>query len=161
MNKKNKKYIIAGAIILALFVASLAYSNYYKNQPGELDKFVQCVGEKGAKFYGAFWCPHCQAQKALFGKSKDLLPYVECSNAGGNGQTEICATEKIESYPTWEFKTATGTEKITGERTLSDLVAKTGCSLPEGYKEDAKSEHKDEKPSVQIENVEISTSSVK
>ena len=37
----------------------------------------------GAKMYGAFWCSHCQEQKAEFGAAaqKDL-PYVECYPQG-------------------------------------------------------------------------------
>ena len=35
-------------------------------KPGELDQFALCLGDKGAVFYGAFWCPHCQNQKKMF-----------------------------------------------------------------------------------------------
>jgi thiol-disulfide isomerase/thioredoxin len=107
---------------------------YNKSQPGKLDTFAQCLGEKGAKFYGAFWCPHCQSQKALFGNSKDLLPYTECSTPDGNGQTQVCKDKGITSYPTWGFPmsstTSTSTEEfLTGEQTLQKLADKTGCSL--------------------------------
>ena len=40
------------------------------------DGVAQCLTEKGVKFYGAFWCPHCQNQKKMFGRSARLLPYV-------------------------------------------------------------------------------------
>jgi len=40
---------------------------------GKLDIFAQCLKEKGSIFYGAFWCPHCQNQKTMFGKSQKLL----------------------------------------------------------------------------------------
>ena len=71
--------------------------------PGKYDSFATCLKDKGAVFYGAFWCPHCNNEKALFGSSKDLVPYVECSTPDGKGQTQICADEKVESYPTWMF----------------------------------------------------------
>ena len=29
--------------------------------------------------YGAYWCPHCQAQKKVFGESFQYVPYVECT----------------------------------------------------------------------------------
>ncbi len=99
--------------------------------PGKYDTFAQCLKDKGAVFYGAFWCPHCQAQKKLFGTSAKLLPYVECSTPDASGQLQTCIDKKIESYPTWEL--ADGT-KIPDENsagvTLETLAAKTGCVLP-------------------------------
>ena len=68
-----------------------------------LDEFAQCIEQSGAKFYGAFWCPHCHNQKELFGDSVDYLPYVECSEADGQNQTPICNQVGIESYPSWTF----------------------------------------------------------
>jgi thiol-disulfide isomerase/thioredoxin len=83
--------------------------------------------DKGAIFYGSFWCPHCQAQKKLFGDSVKLLPYVECSTPDGNAQTQICIDKKITGYPTWKF--ADGSE-LTGEIPLATLADKTACTLP-------------------------------
>jgi len=134
MRKNNTSYkniFIAFGVIV---VAAIGYSIYDKQQPGQLDTFAQCVTDSGAKFYGAFWCPHCQAQKALFGKSKDLLPYIECSTPDGNGQNAVCKDKAITSYPTWSFAstTSTTTDMLTGEQTLSTIAEKTGCTLPEG-----------------------------
>ncbi len=95
--------------------------------PGKYDTFAQCLKDKGATFYGAFWCPHCQAQKKLFGSSVKLLPYVECSTPDAAAQTQICIDKKITGYPTWEF--ADGT-RLNGEVALKDLAAKTECELP-------------------------------
>ena len=92
-----------------------------------MDEFAQCLGSKGAVFYGAFWCPHCQNQKKLFGNSESLLPYVECSLPDRSGQTSICQEKKIDGYPTWIF--ADGV-RISSEITLNILVQKTGCQLP-------------------------------
>lgn len=139
MNKKNplKNILIVFGLVI---VVSLGYWAFDKNQPGDLDTFVQCLEQKGAKFYGAFWCPHCQSQKALFGKSKDLLPYVECSTPDSKGQTQICIDKKIMSYPTWsvQVSTTTGTttsmieEFLPGEKTLQELSEKTGCEISTG-----------------------------
>jgi len=74
--KKNKQGKIILYVLGVVVIAALGYWYYDKQQPGQYDTFAQCLGEKGAKFYGAFWCPHCQAQKAIFGKSKEFLPYV-------------------------------------------------------------------------------------
>lgn len=97
------------------------------NGPGKYDEFATCLKDKGAIFYGAFWCPHCQAEKKLFGSSAKLLPYVECSTADANGQTQICIDKGIKSYPTWIF--ADGSQ-LTGEIPLEQLAEKTSCVLP-------------------------------
>lgn len=91
-----------------------------------LDTFAQCLTDAGAKFYGAYWCPHCQAQKKLFQNSK-MLPYVECSTPDGKAQTPICIDAKITGYPTWDL--ADGT-RLDGEQTLETLSEKTSCALP-------------------------------
>lgn len=96
--------------------------------PGKYDTFAQCLKDKGAIFYGAYWCPHCQAQKKLFGTSVKLLPYVECSTANGQGQTQICIDKNVKSYPTWEF--ADGS-RLDGEIPLAQLAEKTSCVLPQ------------------------------
>ncbi len=86
---------------------------------------AQCLKDQGVVFYGAFWCPHCKAQKALFGDAVSALPYVECSTPDGNGQTDICKEKKIESYPTWVFKDGL---RLSGEQQLADLAAKANCT---------------------------------
>jgi len=91
-----------------------------------IDDFAQCLADAGAKFYGAFWCPHCQEQKALFKKS-EKLPYVECSLPDGQGQTQECADEGITGYPTWKF--ADGTE-LGGVQQFAKLAEKTNCVAP-------------------------------
>lgn len=122
---KNKTIII---IIVALLAIGLSAALWIRSsrQPGQFDAFAQCLKEKGAVFYGTFWCPHCQSQKELFGKSAKRLPYVECSTPDGRGQTAICKDKKIESYPTWEFKDGS---RLSGEISLKELALKTGCSL--------------------------------
>ncbi len=92
------------------------------------DAFATCLKDKGATFYGAFWCPHCQAQKKLFGSSVKLLPYVECSTPDGSGQLQACIDKQIKSYPTWVF--ADGSI-LNGEIPLAQLAEKTSCTLPQ------------------------------
>ena len=115
-------------MIGVLVVGGIGSSWYINSLPGKYDELAQCLGEKGAVFYGAFWCPHCQEQKKMFGNSADLLPYVECSLPNGKDQTQECIDKEIVQYPTWEF--ADG-ERITGERPPEELAEKTGCALPE------------------------------
>lgn len=123
----TSKYIAFIVLVLAL-VVGMKFILSATAQPNKYDDFAKCIKDSGAEFYGAFWCPHCQSQKALFGSSKQYLPYIECSNPDGNSQTQICIDKKIESYPTWVFKD--GATK-TGEISLKDLAEATSCTLPE------------------------------
>lgn len=94
----------------------------------ELDAFIGCLDEKGATFYGAFWCPHCQAQKGFLKNSPKISDvYVECSTSDTKEQTQICIDKGITGYPTWEF--ADGS-RLNGEQTVEVLAEKTGCELP-------------------------------
>lgn len=89
-------------------------------------KLAQCLTKNGVKFYGAFWCSHCQKQKKLFGQAVKELPYVECSTPNGKAQTSVCIDAGITSYPTWKFPD--GSEQL-GEMTLEELSTKTNCPL--------------------------------
>lgn len=122
--KKNYTVAVSVIIFVALFLGGIFYWN---SRPGELDAFASCLQEKGATFYGAFWCPHCQTQKRMFGRSAKLLPYVECSTPDAKGQLQSCTDKGIKNYPTWEF--IDGSREI-GEVAFSKLAEKTGCVLP-------------------------------
>jgi thiol-disulfide isomerase/thioredoxin len=125
--KTNQLIIITVVVALLAGAGVFFFSAKEANAPGALDGFTQCLKDRGAIFYGAFWCPHCQAQKKLFGASAKLLPYVECSTPDGNRQLQVCIDKGIKSYPTWVF--ADGTEQ-TGEIGLKQLADKSGCELP-------------------------------
>jgi len=125
----NKKIIISILITIAVIIGAFLLIKNVDKKPGALDSFAMCLEESGATFYGAFWCPHCQEQKMMFGrKSAKLLPYVECSTPDGKGQNQVCTDAGIESYPTWDF--ADG-ERRTGALPLATLSEKTSCVLPE------------------------------
>ncbi len=131
-NKNNVKIflIVIGVLVLGLIATVVLRSKTVApSGPGKYDEFATCLKDKGATFYGAFWCPHCQAEKKLFGSSAKLLPYVECSTADGNGQTQICIDKGVKSYPTWEFADMS---RLTGEIPLAQLAEKTSCTLPDG-----------------------------
>jgi thiol-disulfide isomerase/thioredoxin len=118
---------IVGIGVAAVVMVFVGFGVWNKTQPGKYDVFAQCLGEKGAVFYGAFWCPHCQEQKALFGNSKDNLPYTECSEPSGQGQLAVCKEKGIERYPTWILKNG---ERLNSIQSLETLAQKTGCELP-------------------------------
>ncbi len=114
---------IVGLLVLGGLTALLVVQ---ANKPGKYDNLAQCINNSGAKFYGAFWCPHCQATKAMFGKSAKLLPYVECSTPDGKGQLSICTEKDIKGYPTWIFSDGS---QLQGEQTIQVLADKTSCPL--------------------------------
>lgn len=122
----NKQTLISIAIIVVVVVGALIFLQKQANKPGKLDTFAACLGEKGATFYGAFWCPHCAEQKALFGTSAKLLPYTECSTPDSKGVTPVCQEAGITSYPTWQYPDGSRT---TGVQTLAALAEKTGCPI--------------------------------
>lgn len=126
MNKNYKNYAIGTAIVLVL-VIGVSYFLREDTGPSKLDDFAKCIKDKGFKFYGAFWCPHCGEQKKLFGSAKQYLPYIECSTPNAMGQTAECDAKGIKSYPTWEFPDGTMVSKVF---TLKELEEKSLCKLP-------------------------------
>lgn len=118
-------------VILLLLLALIVFGIGKAISSGQkhtriMQPFAQCLAEKGAVFYGAFWCPHCQNQKKDFGGAQQYLPYIECSNPD-HSMKEICIEAGIKSYPTWIF--ADG-GRLTGEIPLETLAAKTACPAP-------------------------------
>jgi hypothetical protein len=92
--------------------------------------FGRCLKSKGATFYGASWCPHCDAQREALGDAMDYVRYVECSADGARGETTAaCRKAAVESYPTWTFGDGS---RERGAQSLAELAAKTGCELPRG-----------------------------
>lgn len=121
------KTIIILALLLIIIVGGLAWLGTRPPAVSELDGFAQCLKDKGATFYGAFWCPHCMDQKKLFGTAKRFLPYVECSTPDGRNQRPLCADKNIKGYPAWDFVDG---ERVSGLMSLEKLAEKTGCVLP-------------------------------
>ncbi len=115
------------AVGTLVIVGAIGFFAWSSSKPSALEPLAQCLKDRGAVFYGAFWCPHCQATKRMFGTSAKSLPYVECSTPDGKAQLQICIDKAVTNYPTWEF--ADGT-RLTGERTAQELATASGCTLP-------------------------------
>ena len=122
MIKKHAWWIVT-LIIIGSFIGFLVVQ---ANRPGKYDAFAQCVADSGAKFYGAWWCPHCHDQKLLFGRSEKLLPYVECQTKSRD-QLAVCEEAGIKNFPTWIY--ADGT-RVVGVESFEELATKTGCEAP-------------------------------
>lgn len=124
-------FILIGAI--AIWGSITTYNKNKNRVPSEIETLAQCINDAGAKFYGAFWCPHCQNQKKMFGKfGAKKLPYTECSTADGKSQLQVCKDAGIEGYPTWVFSDGT---KLTGDQTPLTLAEKTSCPISETLKQ--------------------------
>ncbi len=117
------------ALVIAVILIGglhLHYSGVFDAAAGPEDPQLQALAihlaDKGVKFYGAYWCPRCQEQKAMFEASAERLPYIECSSGGrGSALTKACAAEKVKSYPTWII----GERRLTGLQTPRSLAAAT------------------------------------
>lgn len=132
--KKQKKmgkgvFVIGGIVILLVIIVLFVFSGRKTYAQEEVDAFAQCLTDKGAVMYGAFWCPHCARTKKRFGSSFQYIKYVECDPRGDNEQSELCLQKGIEAYDTWEF---TDGSRVVGEPTFDVLGEKSGCSVPEG-----------------------------
>ncbi len=116
--------VVAAFIVVGLH---LYYSGVFDEAAGPEDPQLQALAihltETGATFYGAYWCPRCQEQKALFKASAKRLPYVECSSGGrGSPLTAPCVANDIRSYPTWIIDD----QRYTGLQTPRVLAGASG-----------------------------------
>ncbi len=122
--------LIAGLVVGLLH---LHYSGVFDPAAGPDDPYHRALAAHltavDAKFYGAYWCPHCQQQKAYFGAAAKFLPYVECSPHGPREpQATSCMAENVKNYPTWV---------LDGQRyerilSLQQLARLTGFEAPPG-----------------------------
>lgn len=113
-------------ITISLLVVGAAGAFVMFRQPQKataLDGFAQCLSEKGAVMYGAYWCPHCQNEKRAFGDAFKYITYVECTE-----DPKACTDAGVKGYPTWKFPDGT---KLEGEQGITKLSKATGCALPE------------------------------
>jgi hypothetical protein len=123
------KPLVFKIVIVVAIVAVCAglYLLLRHKQNSRMDAFAQCLGAKGAKMYGAYWCPHCADQKELFGSSFQYAPYVECGIKGSKAEAQVCSDAAIKHFPTWSF--ADGA-RVEGLHSLEFLGQETGCPLP-------------------------------
>ncbi len=84
---------------------------------------VEYLAASDVKFYGAYWCAHCQQQKSLFGAAAAAkLPYIECAADGQNSQRQLCKDKNIQMFPTW----AIDGKYYPGTKDLKEIAKMTG-----------------------------------
>ena len=123
--KEKMRKIILYSSLAILFAGLIIFGIDSANRPGELDDFAQCISESGAVFYGTSWCPFCQQQKEMFGKSQKYLHYVECSGGRSGSISEECRNLGIQSVPAWINEG----ETYQGLQQLDRLAEITGCEI--------------------------------
>ena len=92
--------------------------------PGQYAEVAKCLNQKGVIMYGAYWCPHCSAQKKQFGDDFQFVHYQECDAKGVNGDKSVCLSAGVTSYPTWILP---GQGSLVGEQQVRDLAKLANC----------------------------------
>ena len=114
------------AVVALVLGLQVHFSGVFAPAVGPEDPYLESLAthlkEHGARFYGAYWCPACKEQKALFTASFERLPYVECTPEGRSGPRAFdCLARDIQTYPTWiiDGKHYTG---VVGVERLAELT---------------------------------------
>src|SRR3989344_5221879 len=128
--KPSKPVLVTGIIIVIILVGFIGFNitDNTINVPSKYNSFAKCLTDNGVKMYGAYWCPHCNNQKQMFGSSWQYVNYIECSLPNRAGQTQVCNQAGIRAYPTWEFQDGNILE---GELTFTQLSQYSNCQLGE------------------------------
>lgn len=91
----------------------------------DLAELAECIGDSGALYYGAHWCPMCRKQNGYFEQHAGALPYVECyDGARSEGMNDTCREAGVRAFPTWIL--ADG-RQLRGARSPLELAAATDC----------------------------------
>ena len=84
--------------------------------------FAKYLSDNQITMYSAYWCPHCNDQKQLFGKKAvENLIIIECAKDGKNNKYKLCQEKGIEGFPSWEINN----EIYSGTRSLNELAEMT------------------------------------
>jgi len=127
MNNTQKYILVVTAVLILVFVAWGVSKAVQENNVPKTDvvALAQCLASKKVTMYGAYWCSHCQNQKALFGDAFKYVPYVECTE-----NEKSCTSKGVQGFPTWLVPDASGVEtKLEGEQSFEALSKASECPL--------------------------------
>lgn len=124
--------LVAGCDLLEPPVASQTTPNQPAAPPISAEVgLAKHLKKIGAKFYGAYWCPHCTDQKQMFGEEAvKEINYIECDAGGKNPRPDLCKKAEIEGYPTWEIQG----KQYTGVLALQKLADISGYEGDRNFK---------------------------
>lgn len=121
---KNKSLSIIAALLLTVILLSGCGEPAGPKPPGKYAEAAKCLTQKGVIMYGAYWCPHCAAQKKAIGDDFQFIHYQECDDSGAGGDHKLCIEKGVTSYPTWIFP---GQGNLVGEQQMSALAKLANC----------------------------------
>jgi len=102
------KLITLSGIIVVIVLFSSFFIQSKELSAGSNDTYQVGLSKHlrkiGAIMYGTYWCPHCNAQKELFGGAFKYIKYVECDPRGDRANPALCSEKGVRRYPTWEIK---------------------------------------------------------
>jgi len=94
--------LVLGTVFVTALVGAWQHGLLQPPENPELRALAEHLEASGAQYYGAYWCPNCQEQRRMFGRSANRLPYVECSPNGHGAMVAFeCVSDGISAYPTW------------------------------------------------------------
>lgn len=110
------------------FLASIVQVEklFQQNKSNSLEKFVQCLTQKGIKLYGSSQDILTQEQKAMFGEAVNYLTYIECIEPESKELLFECQIKGIKNFPTWEFANQ---ERKSGILSLEELKELSDCKF--------------------------------
>ena len=126
--------LVLGTVLIAGGVGAWQGGLLQPPENPEMKALAEHLEATGAKYYGAFWCPNCQDQRRMFGRSADRLPYVECSPNGRSGLVAFeCVAAEISGYPTWiingrRFQQVLSIEELGRHSRFDPVRATTGAA---------------------------------
>ena len=118
------------AAVVAVVGGAAIFASYPGGATAYQAELARHLARNQAVMYGAYWCPHCQEQKAKFGPAASDVPYVECDPRGAGARPDLCANARVHSYPTWVI----GSERREGVLTLEELARLSGFAGPAAAK---------------------------
>ena len=124
-----KTAVLTICVLAVVIIGSSAFQSDpldFANGTGTATSFqlglAKHLRTKGAVMYGSYKCPHCNAQKALFGDAARYMVYVECDPQGKDAKPTLCLSRGIVHYPTWEI----GGRFYEGAKSLQELSQLSG-----------------------------------
>ena len=120
--------LVIGAILLVGLLGYFFLKGETDAQPGQYDEFAKYLTDRGVVMYGTEWCPHCKAQKELFGSSFQYVNYVDCDK-----NSKDCIAAGVKSYPAWKIDGVNylGTQSIEKLIQLSEYEKVNSSALTE------------------------------
>lgn len=118
---------LAGLVVMGTCLAACGNSSSAINAlPSYETALAKHLNQTNSIMYGAYWCPHCSDQKAMFKEAASQLAYVECAADGPNSQPQRCQDRGIKAYPTWEI----GGQFYPGVKSLEELSQLSNYQSP-------------------------------